>query len=500
MPAPHPSPKPARSSSLAATVEELLATVQVPLATGSVRVLASVLRHETSGETSAERLGRIAAYERENFLKTRVPPRLCSAILPDGTAPARRVWARGDWRLARRIITRDVVETWSAAVGTFVCDLILDEKIEDSRLGPLAYELASQSIGPVAAYYPETGDQWRDLRSAFRRMIPALGLAAHTREQGDAEAALTRAELSPVSVYFGLEAPVGIVRDIAPPKRLRLALPAERSVAFDEYVSSRLGGDVDATRDLLAYIQEFGHIMDDTGRVPSLPEYADRWHVDLEAARDRNRRFKEVFADEEDPAAIWRMLWDGTSSSSFARLTGVHVVEDAGFPSVTSYFVSSVVIELHESVAGAAVSKAYRAADGALDAPRELRRFFALCSRAVEVWCADSLKRKGDEASLMGLRSLGGIIEEADAAVVQENLGKYRLDSATSEGNDVLLATQKALRVAAALSALLPPGTTRPYLDGVRWAAKALVAAQNELGLDIVAEVATTVNRLDAVL
>src|ERR1041384_5352358 len=90
------------SESLPDLVAEILAATEVPVATTPVRILSSVMRGE---RVTAERLSRVASFERESFVKTRKPPRLCQAINPDGTAPRRRVWASGDWRTARRIIT-----------------------------------------------------------------------------------------------------------------------------------------------------------------------------------------------------------------------------------------------------------------------------------------------------------------------------------------------------------------------------------------------------------
>lgn len=37
---------------------------------------------------------------------------------------------------------------------------------------------------------------------------------------------------------------------------------------------------------------------------------------------------------------------------------------------------------------------------------RELRRFFALCARAVEVWCAEALERREERAYLEALQRL----------------------------------------------------------------------------------------------
>jgi hypothetical protein len=463
-----------------------------------MRVLLSVLRGE---DVTAERLARVASFERESFLKTRQAPRLCSAIFPDGTAPPKRVWARGDWRLARRIITADAEHAWQAWVGIYACDLLLEHGLEDERLGPLAHEFAAQSIGPIAAYYPGSREQWEELRAALRQFPFGPGVATQTGQQGIAEQSLRNAELTPFSLYFGLEASAGISRGPRP-RELRLAAGGERGgVPFDELVRIRAGGDAAKARNVLAYVEAFGRQLDELGRIPSLGEYAERWNVDVETAARERDDFASIFPSEEDPAAIAGLLWDGIGRrpGSFTRLLGVEVIRAESFPTVIGYFLNCVADELRSPLGAAAMSEAMVLEEAPPVASKELRRFFALCARAVDVWCADALGAMSDQISAQGLRSLETVTEEATASFTEKMLGHYRLRNRNKPGKDVLLSTQKALRVAASLRALEPPESTLPYLDGIRWAAKALVAAQRDTDTDLVAEAQRTTQRLDAV-
>jgi hypothetical protein len=182
----------------------------------------------------------------------------------------------------------------------------------------------------------------------------------------------------------------------------------------------------------------------------------------------------------------------GGGREVFSRLLGVPVVVDAGSPSVIGFLLASVADETRDEVGTRAAREAMEFEDSPADPARELRRFFALCARAVNVWCADALAARRDEASLAGLRSLEPVSEERTARYTEALLGEYRLADPDGTGRGVL--------VAASLRALDPPRSTTPYLDGIRWAAKALVATRAELGTDLVAEAKTTAERLDAVM
>ncbi len=484
--------------SLAQSIEGVLEKTGTPLATGAMRILVSVLRDE---EVSAERMARTASGERDTYVKTRQPPRLCSALFPDGTTPPRRIWASGEWRLARRILTRDAEPGWQASAGIYVCDLILEQGLEDERLAALAHELAARSVGPLAAYYPGPRSQWQELRDAMAKLPVGPGVTTQTSEQATAERSLQEAELTPFALYFGLEASAGIHRGPRP-KELRLALANEAGAKpFDELVRESVGGDPVRARGILAYVEAFGRQMDELGRSPSVGQYAERWDVDIATATRERNSFAAVFPREEDPTGVANMLWEGadTANSPFTRLLGVAVMRTTSFPTVIGYFVTSLADELRDP-SGARVMDAAIEFDESPPNPRtEINRFYALCARAVDVWCADALEAMGDEPSLLGLRSLEPVHGEDTAAYTEQLLGEYRLANGRKAGKDVLLATQKALRVAASLRRAEPPETTKPYLDGIRWLAKALIAAQRAFGIDIAAEATRTTARLDAV-
>src|SRR5215217_6335545 len=97
-----------RAGSLAALTADLLDDYSVPLPTHAVRILLNDREHRVT----AEHLSRLAAYEREDFLRTRMPPRLCSVVDTHANLVKPRWWARGEWRLQRRILTEDAKPIW----------------------------------------------------------------------------------------------------------------------------------------------------------------------------------------------------------------------------------------------------------------------------------------------------------------------------------------------------------------------------------------------------
>jgi hypothetical protein len=463
-----------------------------------MRVIVSAMRGE---EVSAERMSRVASAEREALANTGEPPRLCSAILPAGTAPPRRIWAKGSWRLARRIITKDAEPAWYARTGLTICDLVLRRQVEDSRLSLLGHELAVRSIGAAHAFEPQNDRQWEELRGAFASFPMGPGISTHTNEQGEAERSLIEAGFGTFALFFGLEASAGIHRGRRP-KGLRLALGGEPDAQpFDELVRSSVDGDSNRARTVLAYIEAFGRQMDEEGRPPSIGRYASRWGIDIATAKEEQNAFSAVFPEEENPSAILDLLWGGTGANAgaFTRLLGVKVVRAGSFPTVNGYFVTCLADELRDPAGPRVMEAAMEFDDSPPDPRREQRRFFALCARASEVWCAEALQQMGDEASLLGLRSLEPVHDEATARYMEQMLGEYRLENRDKDGKGVLLATQKALRVAASLRLPDPPPSTQPYLDGIRWAAKALVAMHRELDVDITGEAKRTTARIDAV-
>src|SRR4051794_35274407 len=109
-------PNPSIADSLAA----LLDRAQVPLPGRTLRAMAAAVRGQS---IDAGRLTRIAAFERERFVRNSNPPRLCVAIDEHGVELRPRVWARGQWRLARRIATDDVRVAWDAQAALLALEL-----------------------------------------------------------------------------------------------------------------------------------------------------------------------------------------------------------------------------------------------------------------------------------------------------------------------------------------------------------------------------------------
>jgi hypothetical protein len=192
-----------RAGSLAALTAELLNDYNVPLPTHAVRIL---LNDSGRHRVTAEHLSRLAAYERDDFLRTRMPPRLCSVIDTHATRVRPRWWACGEWRLQRRILTEDAKLIWLAVLGIRLCE---DLSGRDNAPGG---EVRTLALGTIARLIPErdffdplaSGD-WLNLR---RQLVDAHPGATHTLEgptsaQHDAEETLKSGDTPAVDLYFG---------------------------------------------------------------------------------------------------------------------------------------------------------------------------------------------------------------------------------------------------------------------------------------------------------
>jgi hypothetical protein len=191
-----------RPDSLAASIVELLDVFATPVPTHAVRVLLA----DRGRTVSAEHLGRVAAYEREDFLRTRMPPRLCSAIDADGRLVKPRWWANGDWRLQRRILTEDAKPLWLAMLAERIC---WDLGQREQPAGPEIINLVRWAItrlGLENRYEtPRSREGWTDLRSLVVSAYPGVthSLDSPTTEQHEAEARLIAAGSPAVDLYFG---------------------------------------------------------------------------------------------------------------------------------------------------------------------------------------------------------------------------------------------------------------------------------------------------------
>ena len=117
--------------------------------------------------TTAEQLGRLAAYQREDFTRAHIPPPLCWTIEPDSTATSPRWWALSDWRLGRRIRTKDAVPVWVAHLGVWLTtDLAESPDGRDQEMITLALASVTRVLGPQVFHVPTTAEEWMRLRAA----------------------------------------------------------------------------------------------------------------------------------------------------------------------------------------------------------------------------------------------------------------------------------------------------------------------------------------------
>jgi hypothetical protein len=183
-----------RPDSLAKAVIDLLDDYQCPISTQAVRVILTA----RGRPVPAERLSRLAAYQREDFDRTRTPPELCWTLTPDGMAVIPRWWARGQWRLLRRIQTEDVLPIWHATLATRLChDLASQRGVPDPHLASLALAAANAALpGRQAFEFPASKEDWMRIRQEV--YAPHNGAlnnrAGGTAEQYEAEKTLSAAQ------------------------------------------------------------------------------------------------------------------------------------------------------------------------------------------------------------------------------------------------------------------------------------------------------------------
>jgi hypothetical protein len=191
-----------RAGAIAAEIEELVAAFGVPLSTPALRVLLA----DRGRPTSAEHLARVAAGERTEFLRTRLPPRLCSVVGPDGTLVSPRWWAGGDWRPLRRILTEDALPLWRGKLVERICsDLIGRRRPASPELVALVRATMAQvGLDLEMMRLPDPQD-WQEVRALLLDDDPGV-IVAHdvsTPQQQEAEARLLAADVPAVDRYFG---------------------------------------------------------------------------------------------------------------------------------------------------------------------------------------------------------------------------------------------------------------------------------------------------------
>jgi hypothetical protein len=171
-----------RPDSLAKAVIELLDDYQCPISTKAVRVILTA----RGRPVPAERLSRLAAYQREDFERTRMPPELCWTLKPDGSAVTPRWWAHGHWRLMRRIQTDDVTPIWYATLATRLCrDLANRRSVADPHLANLALAAANAALwGRRTFEHPASKEDWLHI---YQQVYAPHNGALNNRTSGTSE-------------------------------------------------------------------------------------------------------------------------------------------------------------------------------------------------------------------------------------------------------------------------------------------------------------------------
>lgn len=318
-----------RSDSIPTALRSILDDAQVPLPNEVMRALATERLERT---ISSEQLARVIAYEREDFLRTRMPPLLCSVIDRRAVALRPRVWALGEWRLARRVATPDTEARWQGSLALVLLDqVLLRFPLASEKLRTLTLEATARVLGPVAAYIPGNRGQWEELRRGVAAKAYDFSPASHTAQQAEAEQMLTDYEppIAASSLYFGIEL-AAITQSKSAPSKIRLPAKGEEGIAFAQVVGDRIGGNEAATRELLAYLQAWSFVQDELGRPPTRSEFADHWHYDLAQVRREEELFSLAFPEENTPERLVNLLDEGLpKSGQLVQMIAVPVVDSA---------------------------------------------------------------------------------------------------------------------------------------------------------------------------
>jgi hypothetical protein len=305
---------------LSDTVVGIVEDFGVPVPTDVVRVVASSRRGEP---VRAESLSRLAAAQRESFVRKRMAPRLCSVLDKDGRPLRPRVWAIGTWHLSRRIATEDVLAGWKAGLGIALCDEMIRTPDAGEDLARTSLVAVGRVLGSVATYIPGCAAEWSRLRGQLAGFLPGLGLSASTSAQLSAARRLEEhtPAIPPAALYFGLDDDVRLAPDEADPALLRLPRAGEQGEPFDRVVFRRLSQDEQGLRSVIAYLQQFDHLMDDLGRAPTSEEYASAWRSSPDEVRREENLFRRAFPEERTAERIMRLL--DRALPSFGPMTRV---------------------------------------------------------------------------------------------------------------------------------------------------------------------------------
>lgn len=484
--------------SLPATLESILDTLLVPVPAAAMRALGALGLPDR--EITAEALGRAAAYSEESFLRRRNTPRFAWVLHDDGTVVTPRYWALGSWRLSRRIWEPEAVAHWDVVLALHLAGRIAGEPGPETE--PIEI-VAKEAVGRVLGPRPlDSPSDWHGISIELASLQHPVGPAATTAEQDRMAALLEKSGLTPFSLFFGTRVSPRLQPDRFPPD-LRLPFPGEQGTTFEEILDAKSGDDQSLRRDVTSYLLEWSHVRDQLARDPMLQEYAELWETGQSIAEERNEQFRGLFPSEKDPGRLVSLLWSGQGRKGFLRLMNTELVEDRPPPTVVNQFVLQLAdcLSRNPEIGSHVMREVGPYTEGSElvgDPARELRRFFALCTRATR-WSADVLRAAGEDEAALQVLTLEPVTDEYSAVLAERMLGAFRRGLEPKSMRDVLTAVQKALRVGGSLTTDEPMPDASPYVDGVAWAARALARTLAVEGFDLVGEAGATLRQLQAV-
>lgn len=235
-----------------------------------------------------------------------------------------------------------------------------------------------------------------------------------------------------------------------------------------------------------------------------------------------NRAFKKAVRARmaqtgENYTTVRRQLMKQPATGATAAVADVSVLLADDVPTVLGRFTDALLMKLPPEQARLTVVAAAAFQETGRTRTQQCAQFYALLDRAYRVWCAEAVQATARDAMHEGLLSVGQIFDAASAVFNGGILGEYRLnierepasqyvadddkeaaDQADQDARKVLLAVQKATRIAAGYdhhsSYDIPQ---RELLQGAEWCAKALAAAaEGEIILDVAKEAAQTARAL----
>ena len=213
-----------------------------------------------------------------------------------------------------------------------------------------------------------------------------------------------------------------------------------------------------------------------------------------------------------------RHLIDQRPTAATPARSPVGVELAADVQTVLGGFIDALLVKLPSEQAHPTAIAATTFEATGRSSTQQCAQFYALLNRAYRVWCAEAVRATGRDVMHEGLLSVGQIFDAASASYNGAMLGEYRLsiqrdpasrhvvdddkeaaDQADRDARKVLLAVQKATRVAAGYddhSSYDIPQRELLQGAGVAYATALAAAAGGEIVLGIAEEASQTARAL----